>query len=202
MRQVLCLGLAGNVLRFLYIAWLSDPWWVLPFEFVQGVTHAAVWAACCSYIAHGAPPRLRSSAQGVLQGLHHGLGRGCGAVLGGIAVAKWGTTRTFAGYGLLCTVVLAAFAFINFRGEPDASAGAVVDDEARAVAEAGVLAPHGVPSNPLPRALSSTRLADLAHHDQYGATQVRARCEARLSRSQSVAHLSSCVRRATAARSP
>lgn len=172
--KVLCLGLAGNVLRFLYIAWLSDPWWVLPFEFVQGVTHAAVWAACCSYIAHGAPPGLRSSAQGVLQGLHHGLGRGCGAVLGGIAVAKWGTTRTFAGYGLLCTVVLAAFAFINFRGPPDATgeaAAAGADEEARAVAEAGVLAPHGVPSNPLPRALSSTRLADLAHHDSYGATQ-------------------------------
>lgn len=92
-------------------------------------------------------------------------------MLGGIAVAKWGTTRTFAGYGLLCTVVLAAFAFINFRGEPE-TGDTAVDDEARAVAEAGVLAPHGVPSNPLPRALSSTRLADLAHHDSYGATQV------------------------------
>ncbi|KAG6460246.1 hypothetical protein O3G_MSEX011857 [Manduca sexta] len=169
--KVLCLGLAGNVLRFLYIAWLGDPWWVLPFEFVQGVTHAAVWAACCSYIAHGAPPGLRSSAQGVLQGLHHGLGRGCGAVLGGIAVAKWGTTRTFAGYGLLCSVVLAAFAFINFRGGAEAGAGPGSEEEARAVAEVGVLAPHGVPSNPLPRALSSTRLADLAHHDSYGATQ-------------------------------
>lgn len=171
---MLCLGLAGNVVRFLYISYLSRPWWVLPFEFVQGVTHAAVWAACCSYIAHGAPPGLRSSAQGVLQGLHHGLGRGCGAVIGGIAVAKWGTTRTFAGYGLLCGVVLVVFAFINFRdggdgiGMGEGAPGA--DDEARAVAEAGVLAPHGVPSNPLPRALSSTRLTDLAHHDQYGAT--------------------------------
>lgn len=170
------MGLAGNVLRFLYISYLSTPWWVLPFEFVQGVTHAAVWAACCSYIAHGAPPGLRSSAQGVLQGLHHGLGRGCGAVLGGIAVAKWGTTRTFAGYGVLCGVVLVVFAFINFRdGGADVlpgGGGAAADEEARAVAEAGVLAPHGVPSNPLPRALSSTRLADLQHHDQYGATQV------------------------------
>ncbi|XP_053604550.1 major facilitator superfamily domain-containing protein 6 [Plodia interpunctella] len=177
--KVLCLGLAGNVVRFLYISWLTDPWWVLPFEFVQGVTHAAVWAACCSYIAHGAPPHLRSSAQGVLQGLHHGLGRGCGAVLGGIAVAKWGTTKTFAGYGLLCAVALAAFAFVNFRGgETEVTAGsAAADEEARAVAEAGVLAPHGVPSNPLPRALSSTRLADLAHHDQYGATQSYAGAE-------------------------
>ncbi|XP_026319085.1 major facilitator superfamily domain-containing protein 6 isoform X2 [Hyposmocoma kahamanoa] len=170
--KVLCLGLAGNVLRFLYIAWLTNPWWVLPFEFVQGVTHAAVWAACCSYIAHAAPPGLRSSAQGVLQGLHHGLGRGCGAVLGGVAVARWGTTRTFAGYGLLCAAALAAFAFVNFRdGGADVGAGVAVDEEARAVAEAGVLAPHGVPSNPLPRALSSTRLHDLSHHDSYGATQ-------------------------------
>ncbi|XP_034828996.1 major facilitator superfamily domain-containing protein 6 [Maniola hyperantus] len=166
--KVLCLGLAGNVVRFLYISWLTAPWWVLPFEFVQGVTHAAVWAACCSYIAHGAPPQLRSSAQGVLQGLHHGLGRGCGAVLGGLAVARWGTTRTFAGYGLLSGVALAAFAFVNFRGGDDAAG--VVDEEARAAAEAGVLAPHGVPSNPLPRALSSTRLHEL-QHDSYGATQ-------------------------------
>ncbi|CAF4848990.1 unnamed protein product [Pieris macdunnoughi] len=174
--KVLCLGLAGNVVRFLYISWLSDPWWVLPFEFVQGVTHAAVWAACCSYIAHGSPPGLRSSAQGVLQGLHHGLGRGCGAVIGGIAVAKWGTTRTFAGYGLLCAVALAAFAFVNFRDAGDVATGAGgagvdSEEEARAFAEAGVLAPHGVPSAPLPRALSSTRLSDLAHHDNYGATQ-------------------------------
>lgn len=33
--KVLCLGLLGNTLRFLYIAWLSNPWWVLPFEFMQ-----------------------------------------------------------------------------------------------------------------------------------------------------------------------
>jgi MFS_1 like family len=50
---------------------------------MQGITHAACWAACCSYIAHNTPPQLRNSAQGVLQGLHHGLGRGCGAVIGG-----------------------------------------------------------------------------------------------------------------------
>lgn len=87
-------------------------------------------------------------------------------------MAKWGTKRTFAGYGLLCGVALAAFAFVNFRGGEEPPAGGVADEEARAVAEAGVLAPHGVPSNPLPRALSSTRLADLAHHDNYGATQV------------------------------
>lgn len=55
-----------------------------------GITHAAVWAACCSYIAHNTPQQLRSSAQGVLQGIHHGLGRGCGAVIGGWFVTYFG----------------------------------------------------------------------------------------------------------------
>lgn len=93
--QVLCLGLGGNILRFLYISWLRNPWWVLPFEFIQGITHAAVWAACCSYIAHNTPSQLRSSAQGVLQGLHHGLGRGCGAVIGGMFVAAYGMSLVY-----------------------------------------------------------------------------------------------------------
>lgn len=111
---MLCLGLVGNILRFLYISWLRNPWWVLPFEFMQGITHAAVWAACCSYIAHNTPQQLRSSAQGVLQGVHHGLGRGCGAVFGGVFVNYFGSTATFRGYGFFCMLVLAAFVFVNF----------------------------------------------------------------------------------------
>lgn len=58
--------------------------------FVTGITHAAVWAACCSYIAHNTPPELRNSAQGVLQGLHHGFGRGSGAIIGGLFVTYYG----------------------------------------------------------------------------------------------------------------
>jgi len=33
----------------------------------SGITHAAVWAACCSFIAHNTDEALRPSAQGVLQ---------------------------------------------------------------------------------------------------------------------------------------
>lgn len=64
------------------------------FVFV-GLTHAAVWAACCSYITQAIPLGLRSSAQGILQGLHHGLGRGCGAVFGGIMVYGFGKHSIF-----------------------------------------------------------------------------------------------------------
>ncbi|XP_067012148.2 major facilitator superfamily domain-containing protein 6 [Anabrus simplex] len=171
--KVLCLGLVGNILRFLYISWLTEPWWVLPFEFMQGITHAAVWAACCSYIAHNTPQQLRSSAQGVLQGLHHGLGRGCGAVIGGIFVNYFGTTATFRGYGISCIFVLAAFVFINFYRKDTGFVSELppTEDPHQVAEETAHLAPHGVPSNPLPRALSSNRLNELGG-DQggYGAT--------------------------------
>lgn len=172
--KVLCLGLLGNALRFLYISWLTNPWWVLPFEFMQGITHAAVWAACCSYIAHNTPSQLRSSAQGVLQGLHHGLGRGCGAVIGGMFVSSMGSTSTFRAYGLLCFVVLGAFIFINFyRVDQGFVSDLPQTEDPRQVAEeTSHLAPHGVPSNPLPRALSSTKLHELSQQDNYGTYQM------------------------------
>lgn len=171
--KVLCLGLVGNTLRFLYISYLSNPWWVLPFEFMQGITHAAVWAACCSYIAHNTPQQLRSSAQGVLQGIHHGLGRGCGAVIGGLFVNSFGSTATFRGYGLVCLLVLGVFVFINFyRVDQGFVSDIPQAEDPRQMAEETIhLAPHGVPSNPIPRALSSSKLHELAQPgDGYGAT--------------------------------
>ncbi|XP_064471593.1 major facilitator superfamily domain-containing protein 6-like [Ornithodoros turicata] len=157
--KVLCIGLFGNVCRFLYISWLKNPWWVLPFEFIQGVTHAAVWAACCSYITQATPSNLRSSAQGVLQGLHHGLGRGCGAVIGGIFVNYFGTQITFRGYGFACLIVLGAFVFINYyRKDRGFSAFRDEEEPGLVVEETAHLAPHGVPANPMARSLSKQNL--------------------------------------------
>jgi predicted MFS family arabinose efflux permease len=42
------------------------------------------------------------------------LGRGCGAVIGGIFVTYFGSTATFRGYGIVCIFVLAGFVFVNF----------------------------------------------------------------------------------------
>lgn len=106
---VLYIGLAGNFIRFVYIAWIRNPWLVLPLEILQGFTHAAVWATCTSYIGRIAPPGYSTSAQGILQGLHHGLGRGCGAIIGGVLTHCFGTERTFRYYGTACLCVLILF---------------------------------------------------------------------------------------------
>ncbi|XP_036397245.1 major facilitator superfamily domain-containing protein 6-like [Megalops cyprinoides] len=111
--RVLYIGLACNTARYLYISYLQNAWIILPMELLQGVTHALVWAACISYLSAAVPPVLRTSAQGILQGLHLGLGRGCGAMLGGVFVNYFGATTTFRGIGISSLVILLFFSLIQ-----------------------------------------------------------------------------------------
>ncbi|CDQ67573.1 unnamed protein product [Oncorhynchus mykiss] len=111
--RVLYIGLACNTARYLYISYLENAWIVLPMEVLQGVTHASVWAACISYLSAAVPPTLRTSAQGILQGLHLGLGRGCGAMVGGVFVNYFGAAETFRGIGMASLVILLIFSFIQ-----------------------------------------------------------------------------------------
>ncbi|XP_054479858.1 LOW QUALITY PROTEIN: major facilitator superfamily domain-containing protein 6-A-like [Anoplopoma fimbria] len=111
--RVLYIGLACNTARYLYISYLENAWTVLPMEILQGMTHASVWAACISFLSAAVPPALRTSAQGILQGLHLGLGRGCGAMVGGVFVNYFGAAATFRGIGMASLVILLIFAFIQ-----------------------------------------------------------------------------------------
>ncbi|XP_030643488.1 major facilitator superfamily domain-containing protein 6-B [Chanos chanos] len=111
--RVLYIGLACNTARYLYISYLENAWIVLPMEVLQGMTHASVWAACISYLSAAVPSALRTSAQGILQGLHLGLGRGCGAMVGGVFVNYFGAASTFRGIGMASLVILLIFSLIQ-----------------------------------------------------------------------------------------
>lgn len=113
--KIFLAGLLGNTLRFTYVAVLTEPIWILPFEFIQGITHALVWATSTSYFAQSIPEELRATAQSVLQGLHFGLGRGFGALLGGFFIAAFGSKITFFLYGLSCFIIMIVFIYINKR---------------------------------------------------------------------------------------
>ncbi|XP_042192075.1 major facilitator superfamily domain-containing protein 6-B isoform X2 [Callorhinchus milii] len=137
--RVLYIGLACNTARYLYISYVENAWYVLPMEVLQGVTHAAVWAACISYLSAAVPPALRTSTQGILQGLHLGLGRGCGAMIGGVLVNSFGAASTFRGIGMTSLVILLLFALIQWLAVPDE------DEEKKMLAER-----IPVPSSPVP----------------------------------------------------
>ncbi|XP_055472717.1 major facilitator superfamily domain-containing protein 6 isoform X1 [Psammomys obesus] len=137
--RVLYIGLACNTARYIYISYLENAWTVLPMEVLQGVTHAAIWAACISYLSAAVPPELRTSAQGILQGLHLGLGRGCGAMIGGVLVNYFGAAATFRGIGMACLVILLLFALIQWLAVPD-------DEEDKTMLAERI----PVPSSPVP----------------------------------------------------
>ncbi|KAL3313499.1 Major facilitator superfamily domain-containing protein 6 [Cichlidogyrus casuarinus] len=107
--KMLYAGLLANVFRFMWVSWINNPWWILPFEFLQGLTHAGVWAACCSYISQSFPSDMRLSIQGFLQGVHHGLGRGLGAIFGGIVISSYGSSAMFCAYGVASGIVFLIF---------------------------------------------------------------------------------------------
>lgn len=68
-------------------------------------------------------------------------------------------------------MVLGAFVFINFYRKDQGFVSDLpqTEDPHQVAEETSHLAPHGVPSNPIPRALSSSKLHELAQ-DGYGAT--------------------------------
>lgn len=76
--KVLCAGLLFNSARFIYVAWLDNPWWVLPFELIQGKLILAFSRDCILTPPHSCPHFSRNDTCGCvgrcLQ-LHYGLHR-------------------------------------------------------------------------------------------------------------------------------
>ncbi|XP_038079045.1 major facilitator superfamily domain-containing protein 6-like [Patiria miniata] len=133
---VLCLGLMCYAIRFIVVSYLVNPWWVLAVETLQGVTHALVWAASTSFIGSATSQKNRSSAQGILQGVYHGLGRGCGAIFGGVIISAYGSTIAFRAIGVTFVVVTLIFAIIQYmesdtndKKEDEKEQNYVQDDE-------------------------------------------------------------------------
>jgi len=159
--KVLAFGLLCNVLRFLYISFITWPWLILPMEFIQGITHAGVWAAMSSLIAHNTDPELRTSTQGFLQGIHHGFGKFCGAVFGGMLIQDYGTILVFRLYAVVCAVFLVLFILVNFYNRNEGGLSADLDEELDPKTMAGGgghLAPTGVPGASMPGALGNQNI--------------------------------------------
>lgn len=76
----------------------------------------------------------------------------------------------FRSYGVISLIILGAFIFINFyRKDVGFQPDLPPEEDPHEMAEEGTaLAPHGVPANPIPRALSSQKLNEGAPDSGYG----------------------------------
>ena len=104
--RVLYLGLLFSSVRFIFYAIIKNPWLVVPMEMFHGVSTTLIWALAVSFI--GLNTGVATTMQGILSGIHWGLGLGGGAIFGGVLVNAFGSKYAFLGYGI--------FSFLNFLG--------------------------------------------------------------------------------------
>ena len=84
-------------------------------EVLHGFTYAVLWSGCCYYANVVAPDGLKASMQGIVGGVHWGLGVGTGATVGGLVFGAVGGAPTFLGGAALSTIALAVAATSSRR---------------------------------------------------------------------------------------
>lgn len=109
--QVLYVGLSCYIIRFFGYAFITNSWVVLPFEILHGLSTAAVWSAAVVFV--GLIPGAPATMQGILGGVHWGLGNGGGGVVGGLLITYTGTTTSFLIFGVVILVDLSLFICLN-----------------------------------------------------------------------------------------
>ncbi|CAC5399624.1 unnamed protein product [Mytilus coruscus] len=61
--------------RFISYSFLTNVWFVLPIELLNGITFSLMWTAVTSYGSIIAPRGMSGTIQGLLHGLHYGFGK-------------------------------------------------------------------------------------------------------------------------------
>lgn len=147
--RVLYLGLICYSVRLLYYAFIKNPWYVLPVEVLPGITTAAVWAACLSYVSQNSKPGAKTTMQCILHGVHWGLGYGAGEIIGGILVHRFGAPITFVIFGVLCILILLVYILIDtFGKEPEGSCYESIDENSSIGDAEEVLLENGYTESP------------------------------------------------------
>ncbi|GAB0093197.1 major facilitator superfamily domain-containing protein 6-A [Sergentomyia squamirostris] len=104
--HAMSLVLLGFGLRFLLYSTLTNPWWVLPIELLNGITFGIFYSTMASYASIVAPPGTETTLQGLVGAVFEGVGVSMGSFIGGIAFAKIGGSATFRWFGVGALVLL------------------------------------------------------------------------------------------------
>ncbi|XP_042874834.1 major facilitator superfamily domain-containing protein 6-like isoform X2 [Penaeus japonicus] len=111
--NTIILGFAFYVIRMLGYSLITNPWWSLPFEMLECFTVSLMSTAAVTYTADLSTPATIASLQGMYGGLHYGVGRGLGSLLGGFLIGPLGIRTTFRIMAIVCLVTCITYFFVN-----------------------------------------------------------------------------------------
>ncbi|KAL0279919.1 UNVERIFIED_CONTAM: hypothetical protein PYX00_001370 [Menopon gallinae] len=90
--------------RFTLYSLLTNPWWCLPIEILQGSAGLS-FATMASYASVVAPPGTEATVQGFVGAIFEGIGVSMGSFLGGLFFEKYGGAICFRIFGTMAFVV-------------------------------------------------------------------------------------------------
>ncbi|XP_063221253.1 major facilitator superfamily domain-containing protein 6-A [Bacillus rossius redtenbacheri] len=97
--NAMSLVLAAFGVRFMLYSYLTNPWWCLPIELLQGVTFGLFYSTMASYASIITPPGTDATIQGLVGAIFEGVGVSVGSLLGGV-LFKYGGAFAFRVYGI------------------------------------------------------------------------------------------------------
>ncbi|XP_068213541.1 LOW QUALITY PROTEIN: major facilitator superfamily domain-containing protein 6-A-like [Palaemon carinicauda] len=111
--NTIVLGMLVYFIRMIGYSFLTSPWWCMPFESLECFTVSLLGAAAVSYAAELSTPATLATLQGVYGGLHYGVGRGIGSLIGGFMMKPIGVRNTFRLTGAFSLAAGVVYFFVN-----------------------------------------------------------------------------------------
>ncbi|CAO1428232.1 unnamed protein product [Diamesa hyperborea] len=99
--NAMSLVLLGFAVRFFCYSLLTNPWWVLPIELLNGVTFGVFYSTMASYASILAPPGTEATIQGLVGAVFEGIGVSMGSLIGGLLMQNIGGSATFKLFSIL-----------------------------------------------------------------------------------------------------
>jgi len=93
-------------LRMLLYGLLPSAWWVVPVNLLHGVSFTLLWVSSVTFGDTNAPPGMRATGQGVVNGVLFGLAAIVGAPLGGFLYDAVGPSAMYLSYAVMLTALL------------------------------------------------------------------------------------------------
>lgn len=112
--NTMTLVLFGFGVRMLLYSFLTNPWWALPIELLNGLTFGLAYATMASYASVVAPPGTEATVQGLVGATFEGIGVSLGSLMGGVLFSHYGGTITFRIYGIGAFIVFILHGVLNF----------------------------------------------------------------------------------------
>ena len=112
------LTVAATVVRLLLYAYVTNPYWAVGIELLQGVSWSLFWVVCVEYVSKLVNKQWQATGQSLLYAAFYGIGAIVGNLWTGYLYdAEWPLPSVFLLNAVLMTIVGAVYFFWNLQNK-------------------------------------------------------------------------------------